>query len=100
MIERTERVCSKFGEKVIYREIDTSRREAIPERGSSDALFMDEKNIYRRPPLTYDKLRKIIENKVKKLQQCCRSIDMLFNEVIIVISNTFLNNIANDDGLS
>jgi GNAT superfamily N-acetyltransferase len=67
MIERTKQICSEFGDKVIYREIDMSRREALHEWGLSDGLFVNDKNIYRGPPLTYDKIRKIIEKKVKKL---------------------------------
>jgi GNAT superfamily N-acetyltransferase len=68
MIERAQGICNEFGDEVIYREVDTSTRERIREWGLADGLFIDEKNIYRGPPLTYDQIRKAIEKKVKKLR--------------------------------
>lgn len=67
MIERAKRVSDEIGDKVIYREIDMTSREAQREWGLSDGLFVDDKNIYRGPPLSYDKIRRVIERKVKKL---------------------------------
>ena len=67
MIERAKQICNEFGDKVIYREIDMRRRAAVYEWGLSDGLFVDDKNIYKGPPLSYDKIRKIIEKKVRKL---------------------------------
>jgi N-acetylglutamate synthase-like GNAT family acetyltransferase len=68
MIERAKQICSEFGDHVVYREIDMSSREALHEWGISDGLFVDDKNIYQGPPLSYDKIRKIIEKKVRKLK--------------------------------
>ena len=67
MIERAKQICSEFGDKVIYREIDMSTRTVIQEWGLSDGLFVDNRNIYRGPPLSYEKIRKIIGKKVRKL---------------------------------
>lgn len=67
MIERAKQICSEFADKVIYREIDMSNRAAVREWGLSDGLFVDGKNIYQGPPLSYDRIRKIIERKVRKL---------------------------------
>ncbi|MEW6187540.1 MAG: GNAT family N-acetyltransferase [Thermodesulfobacteriota bacterium] len=67
MIERAKQICGEFGDKVIYREIDTSRRATVYEWGLSDGLFVDAKNIYGGPPLSYEKIKKIIEKKVRKL---------------------------------
>ncbi|MDZ7723867.1 MAG: GNAT family N-acetyltransferase [candidate division KSB1 bacterium] len=64
MIERAKQVCGEFGDRVIYQEIDTSQRSVIREWGLSDALFVDDKNIYQGPPLSYDKIRKIIKKKL------------------------------------
>ena len=47
MIERTKRICSEYGDKVIYREIDISNRAAVRQWGISDGLFVDRKNIYQ-----------------------------------------------------
>jgi N-acetylglutamate synthase-like GNAT family acetyltransferase len=67
MLERARKVSQEFGDAVIYREIDLSSREAVREWGLSDALFVDQKNIYRGPPLSYAKIRKIIAKKVRRL---------------------------------
>jgi N-acetylglutamate synthase-like GNAT family acetyltransferase len=67
MIERAKQICSEFGDKVIYREIDMNSREAVHEWGLSDGLFVDDRNIHRGPPLSYEKIRKIIGKKVRKL---------------------------------
>ena len=67
MIERAKKICSEFGDKVVFREIDMTSREALREWGLSDGLFVDDRNIYKGPPLPYKKIRKVIEKKVRKL---------------------------------
>ncbi len=67
MIERAKKICSELGDKVVFREIDMTSRETVREWGLSDGLFVDDKNIYKRPPLTYDKIRETIEKRVRKL---------------------------------
>ncbi|MFC1532032.1 hypothetical protein ACFL7M_01520 [Thermodesulfobacteriota bacterium] len=67
MIERARKISGEFGDKVIYREIDMSSREAVRKWGLSDGLFVDKRNVYRGPPLSYEKIRKIIEKKVRRL---------------------------------
>jgi hypothetical protein len=67
MIERARQISREFGDKVVYREIDTSSREAVREWGLSDGLFVNERNIYMGPPLSYEKIKKIIGKKVRKL---------------------------------
>lgn len=67
MIERARQISSKFGDKVVYREIDTSNRVAVREWGLSDGLFVNERNIYKGPPLSYEKIKKIIEKNVRRL---------------------------------
>ena len=67
MLERAKKICIEYGDKVIFREIDMSNRDAIREWGISDGLFVDEKNIYKGPPLSYDKIKEIIGKKVRKL---------------------------------
>lgn len=66
MIERARRISSEFGNKVIYREIDTSTRTAVREWGLSDGLFVNERSIYKGPPLSYEQIKKIIGKKVRK----------------------------------
>jgi N-acetylglutamate synthase-like GNAT family acetyltransferase len=67
MIERARRISSEFGDKVVFREIDTSNRAAVHEWGLSDGLFVNEKSIYNGPPLSNEKIRKIIWKKVRRL---------------------------------
>lgn len=67
MIERARRISREFGDKVVFREIDTSDRAAVREWGLSGGLFVDEKSIYRGPPLSYAKIKKIIGKKVQRL---------------------------------
>jgi predicted N-acetyltransferase YhbS len=67
MIERAKQVSSEFGDKVIYREVDTSSRTAVREWGLSDGLFVNESNIYKGPPLSYAKIKKVIGKKVARL---------------------------------
>ncbi len=67
MIERARCISGEFGDKVVYREIDTSRRAVVREWGLSDALFVNERNIYRGPPLSSKKIRKIIGKHVRRL---------------------------------
>ena len=67
MLERAKKICIEFGDEVIFREIDMSNREAIREWGISDGLFVDERNIYKGPPLSYNKIKEIIGKKVRKL---------------------------------
>jgi len=67
MLERAKKIYIEFGDKVIFREIYMSNREAIREWGISDGLFVDERNIYKGPPLSYNKIKEIIGKKVRKL---------------------------------
>ena len=67
MIQRAETICNELGEKVVFNEIDMTSREAVREWGLSDGLFVDNKNIYKGPPLNHEKIRKAIEKKLRKL---------------------------------
>ena len=54
-------------DKVDFQEIDTFDRKVFLDWGISDALFIDGKQIRTGPPPSYDKIRKKIDKKVKKL---------------------------------
>ncbi len=66
--ERSKRAASEFGDKVIFQEIDTSDRSVFLEWGISDALFIDRKQIRTGPPPSYQRIRKMIRRKVKRLR--------------------------------
>jgi GNAT superfamily N-acetyltransferase len=67
VFERTKRAASEFGEKVVFRPYFTSDRSVLEEWGISDGLFIDAKQINTGPPPGYDKIRRLIEKRVKKL---------------------------------
>ena len=67
VFERAKRACLEFGSKVEFREFDTSDKEVFLEWGITDALFVDDKQIGTGPPPSYEKIRKLIAKRVKRL---------------------------------
>ncbi len=67
VFERAKRAASEFGDKVMFRGIDTSDRENFLEWGIADALFIDDKQVRTGPPPSYEKIKKIIAKRVRKL---------------------------------
>jgi GNAT superfamily N-acetyltransferase len=65
--ERAKQASTEFGDKVVFREIDTSSRAAVAEWGIADAVFVDGKNVQKGPPPSYDKIRSLIAKRVKRL---------------------------------
>ena len=64
--ERARRAAADLGDKVVYREVDTSEPDAIARWGFSDALFVDGKEIGTGPPPSYKKIRSIIARRVRQ----------------------------------
>ncbi|MDZ7262336.1 MAG: GNAT family N-acetyltransferase [candidate division KSB1 bacterium] len=67
VFERAKRAASEFGAKVVFREIDTFDRNVFLEWGIADALFIDQKQVRTGPPPSYEKIKKLIAKRVKKL---------------------------------
>jgi GNAT superfamily N-acetyltransferase len=65
--ERAKRAAAEFGDKVEFRAVDTFDHEAFREWGEADAIFVDGKGIRMGPPPSYDKIKKTIAKRVKKL---------------------------------
>lgn len=65
--ERARRASAEFGDKVAFREIDCSSRCAVAEWGRSDCVLVDGKELRNGPPLAYDKIRSVIEKRVRRL---------------------------------
>ncbi|MFC2056808.1 GNAT family N-acetyltransferase [Chloroflexota bacterium] len=65
--ERAKKVAAKFGSDVVVQQIDTFDRNNLLEWGISDALFIDGKQVRTGPPPSYDKIRKVIAKRVRKL---------------------------------
>ena len=68
VFERAKRASSEFGDAVEFQEIHTFDRDVFLEWGISDALFIDDKQIRTGPPPSYEKIRKKISKRLKKLR--------------------------------
>jgi GNAT superfamily N-acetyltransferase len=66
--ERAKRAAAELSDKVVFQVIDTSDREVFKEWGISDAVFIDDKELRSGPPPSYEKVKKRIAKKVKKLK--------------------------------
>ena len=65
--ERARRAAAEFGGGVEFRAVDTSDHGVFEEWGQADAIFVDGRSIRMGPPPSYDKIRKAIAKRVKKL---------------------------------
>lgn len=65
--ERAKNAALEFGDKVEFREINTMKRDVFLEWGIVDGLFIDDKQVRTGPPPSYEKIKKKIAKKVKKL---------------------------------
>ena len=69
VLERAKRAASdpSFADKVVFREIDTFERADFLRWGTSDALFIDAKEVRTGPPPSYEKIWKLINKQTKKI---------------------------------
>jgi GNAT superfamily N-acetyltransferase len=67
-LERAKRAAGTFGERVTFRSIDTFKCDEFLKWGIADGLFIDDKEVRTGPPPSYEKIRKKIAKKVKKLK--------------------------------
>ena len=65
--ERAKRAAQEFEDQVVFQEIDTTNPQTFEEWGIADGVFIDGKLVNWGPPLSYEKLRKLIEKRVKHL---------------------------------
>jgi GNAT superfamily N-acetyltransferase len=64
--ERALRASAEFGDKVAFREIDCSSRCAVAEWGRADCVLVDGKELQNGPPPSYDKIRSVIDKRVRR----------------------------------
>ncbi|MDP3114458.1 MAG: GNAT family N-acetyltransferase [Candidatus Cloacimonadaceae bacterium] len=64
--ERMKKIAAEFHDQVVYEEYNTRDRAIMEEWGLSDALFIDADAVNTGPPPSYDKLKKLVEKKLKK----------------------------------
>ena len=67
VLERAKRAVAEFGDAVVFRQVDTFDREVFSEWGIADALFIDDKQVRTGPPPPYEKVKRLIARRVKKL---------------------------------
>lgn len=65
--ERAKRASLDFPDKTDLNEYETTDREVIKEWGVTDALFINGKEVWIGPPISYDKIRKKIRKSVNKI---------------------------------
>jgi len=65
--ERAKKASLMFPDKVVFQEIDTSDSANLKEWGIGDGLFIDGKPINTGPPPSFEKIKKLVEKKVRKL---------------------------------
>jgi GNAT superfamily N-acetyltransferase len=65
--ERAKRAAATFGDDVVFQEFDTSDRATLLEWGISDGLFIDGRPVRTGPPPSYEKVRGLIERRVRRL---------------------------------
>jgi len=66
--ERARRAAEELGDRVDFQTVDAFNRDVILEWGTSDALFIDHKQVRTGPPLSYKKIRKKIAQRAKRLR--------------------------------
>lgn len=65
--ERAKRAAGGFGDNVVFQEYDTSDLDVLREWGITDALYIDGKSVRTGPPPKYEKIRKKIAKRVRRL---------------------------------
>ena len=67
LYERVKRASAEYPDQVIFNDIDTFDKESIQRFGLSDAVFIDKKLIRNGPPVSFQKVQKILKRHVRRL---------------------------------
>jgi len=65
--ERAKRAAAEHGDQVELTTIDTTDRFALRSWGISDGVFVDGRSVQWGPPVPYEKIRRMLAKKVRKL---------------------------------
>jgi len=66
-VERARRAALELGDSVVFKMVDAFDREVIDEWGTSDALFVEGRQIRMGPPPSYKKIKSKIAKRTKRL---------------------------------
>jgi GNAT superfamily N-acetyltransferase len=64
--ERAKRVAEESPDCVEFERIDTGTKEKMQEYGLTDALYIDGRQVRTGPPPSYEKIKKLVERRVRK----------------------------------
>lgn len=67
-VERAIRAARELGDRVVVQEISTFEPADSRAWGRCDALFIDGKEVNTGPPPSYEKIRRMVEKRVRKLR--------------------------------
>jgi len=67
-VEFAKKAAEELGDNIVYEEINTLDHTNLKEWGITDSVLVDGKNIVKGPPLTYEKVKKKIRRRLKKLK--------------------------------
>ena len=65
--QRAKKVSGEFADKVVFEEIDMSSAENRRRYGLKGGLYINGENIFAGPPLSYEKIRAKIKEKLKDI---------------------------------
>ena len=65
--ERAKRAVTEFGDRVVFEGYNTFEGDELGKWGIVDGLYIDGKQVRTGPPPSYEKIRKQIARRVKKL---------------------------------
>ena len=66
--QRAKKAAAAFGDKTVFRTINTFDRKTYLEWGAHNELYVEDKQASSGPPLSYEKIHKMILKRVKKLK--------------------------------
>jgi len=66
VFDRAKRACMEIGGEVEFKAVDTSEPEAVAKWGTTDALFIDGREIRTGPPPSYKRIKRMIVNNLHK----------------------------------
>ena len=69
VFERTKKAAQEFGDSIVMEIYDTTDRTIYNEWGILDGVYIDGKTVQKGPPPSYEKIYKILQKKVEKLNK-------------------------------
>jgi hypothetical protein len=68
VFERARRAAEELGERVLFQGYQSSRQEVFAEWGIADGLFIDGRQVRSGPPPSYERIRGLIQRRLRALR--------------------------------